>query len=128
MNWKKVPEGLTALLEEAMRPYGAVRKSMFGCPVFFVNGYMMAGAHQDNVILRLSPEDRERLFSEYDEAAPFEPMEGRVMKDYAAVPESLAADSGFLDEWLSLAHRHALSLPPKAPKPKKQRAKKPAGR
>lgn len=117
MAWKKVSQELAELLEEAVRPYGANKKNMFGCPVFFANGYMFAGAQEDNIILRLSDVDLARLFLECDGASPFEPMEGRLMKDYAALPESLYGDPALLDLWISRAHAHVISLPPKAPKP-----------
>ncbi|MBI5844039.1 MAG: TfoX/Sxy family protein [Deltaproteobacteria bacterium] len=122
MAWKKVSQELAELLEEAVRPYSALKKTMFGCPVFFTNGYMFAGAHQDTVILRLSDVDLARLFLECDKALPFEPMEGRLMKDYAALPETIYGDPALLDLWISRAHAHVMSLPPKAPKP--PRAKK----
>lgn len=116
MTWNKVSPKLAELLEEAVRPYGAAKKNMFGCPVYFANGYLFAGAHQDNVILRLSDIDFARLFMECPKARPFEPMEGRRMKDFAALPESFYNDSALLDLWLKRAYDHASSLPPKLPK------------
>jgi hypothetical protein len=34
----------------------------------------------------LAPSDREALFAQYADAAPFEPMPGRPMREYVIVP------------------------------------------
>ncbi len=118
--WKKPSEELGELLEDALAPVETVQKrKMFGCPCFFINGNMFAGVHEDNVILRLSPEDLGRIFAEHDEAAHFEPL-GRRMREYAALPDSLAGDQDFLGEWLERAIRFVSSLPPKEPKLQKK--------
>ena len=58
MEWKKVSPGLGDLLEEAMGTRECERRKMFGCPAWFVNGNMFAGAFADRIFLRLSEEDR----------------------------------------------------------------------
>ncbi len=122
MPWKKANKELISLLENAVSQYRCDRKPMFGSPTFFVNNNMFAGVHEDTIILRLSEADRRELYSQYDEAGPFTPM-GRAMKEYAAIPESIAGDSRVFAEWLGRSYRYAASLPPKAPK----RAKKSGG-
>lgn len=89
---------------------------MFGAPTFFVNGNMFAGVHEDSIILRLSEPDREGLASDCNEARPFEPMAGRPMKEYMALPEGACADSPLLQDYLERAHGYAFSLPPKKAK------------
>ncbi len=119
MAWRKNSAELVGLLDEALSPIPCRRKMMFGCPAYFVNDNMFAGLHQDSVILRLSQQDRERLLSAYDEATIFEPMAGRPMKEYVALPESLYSDSTTLREWLDRSFGYASSLPPRASKGKK---------
>jgi hypothetical protein len=67
---------------------------MFGCPVYFINNNMFAGLHQDNLFIRLSETDRERVFTTYEGMCPFEPMKGRTMKEYGGVPKSPVYPSG----------------------------------
>jgi hypothetical protein len=88
---------------------------MFGCPCFFVNGNMVAGAHFSGIFVRLSLEDRAELLS-LPGAAPFEPLPGRVMREYVVVAQSVAADAASLASWLARARLFALSLPTKEPR------------
>jgi len=125
MPWKKASAELINLLEESMVNFRCDRKMMFGSPTFFVNNNMFAGVHQDTIIMRLSEQDRQEIQSRYDEAAPFEPMAGHIMKEYVALPESLSGNNDMLQEWLNRSYEYALSLPPK--EPKRPRKKKQAG-
>ena len=93
---------------------------MFGAPVYFVNNNMFAGVHQDSLFIRLPAEEREGLASEYDEAAPFEPMAGRIMKEYMVLPETILNDPIELKKWLEISYRHTALLPRKEPKLKKK--------
>jgi hypothetical protein len=92
---------------------------MFGCPVYFVNGNMFAGLHQDNLFIRLSAIDRKELFKICDEAALFEPMAGRPMKEYVVIPESLYSEAEEFAKWLNRSFGYVSSLPKKAMKGKK---------
>ncbi|MFC2122848.1 TfoX/Sxy family protein [Bacteroidota bacterium] len=122
MPWKKASAELINLLEESMVNFRCDRKMMFGSPTFFVNNNMFAGVHQDTIIMRLPEQDRQEMQSRYDEAAPFEPMAGHIMKEYIALPESLSGNNDILQEWLNRSYEYALSLPPKEPKrPRKKR-------
>ena len=111
MKWKKVSPELVEALESAMFGFNAEKRKMFGSPVWFVNGNMLTGAHQDSIFVRASREDRDDELS--DGAAPFEPMEGRVMKDYVIVPESAYSDPKELGRWLSRSFEFTTTLPPK---------------
>lgn len=85
MAWKKPSEELSIVLAEALAGFDVQPRKMFGSPVYFVNDNMFAGVHQDGIMLRLRPEDQNRLSAEHDEAVPFEPM-GRRMKEYVVLP------------------------------------------
>jgi TfoX/Sxy family transcriptional regulator of competence genes len=124
MAWKKASQELGELLAEATGPFECQRKMMFGSPVYVLNGNMFTGVHQDNVFVRLSVEDRGALLAENDEAAPFEPMPGRAMKEYMVLPEAIINDPQELHRWLERSHRFAASLPLKQPKARAARRKK----
>ncbi len=119
MEWEKVSPELRELLEKSMLPFDSQKKFMFGAPTYFFNGNMFAGIHQDTIIIRLSEKDRKETLAKYDEAAPFEPMAGRIMKEYIALPESVYGDADVLREWLNRSYRYALSLKPKMSKSRK---------
>jgi len=101
---------------------GAQVKKMFGYPAAFVNGHMFAGLFEERVFLRLGEHDR-ASFSLQEGARPFEPIPGRVMREYVTVPEWLMASADELRAWVTKASAYASTLPPKLLRPK--RAKKP---
>jgi TfoX/Sxy family transcriptional regulator of competence genes len=112
-------------MDEALAAIPAQKRIMFGGPAWFTaGGNLFAAAHQDNVILRLSETDRNALLSESDEAALFEPMPGRPMKEYVALPESLYSDARWLDKWLHQSFKYANTLPIKEKKPKTRGSKR----
>lgn len=119
MAWKKASPEMSALLAEALEPFPAEKRQMFGFPAYFANGNMFTGIFEDVIILRLSDADREELRASYDEATPFEPMEGRPMREYLVVPESLCADREAFNHWLQRSFSWASGLPPKVKKPRK---------
>jgi TfoX/Sxy family transcriptional regulator of competence genes len=120
LKWKKVSVELSELLENTLKDYNCQKKMMFGCPAFFINNNMFSAVHQDNIVLRLSPDGRKELVEQYDEAEPFEPMAGRVMKEYMVVPETLFSDQTAFEVWLGRSYEYASKLPPKKKKQKKR--------
>ena len=120
MQWKKVSEGLSAVMDEAVAPFESVKRKMFGCPAYFTNENMFAGVFADSIFIRLSEKDREELQAAFDEAAPFEPVPGHVMKEYMALPEPVVADREALHDWLERSWQYARSLPPKEKKSRKK--------
>jgi len=122
MAWKKVPPELVAFLEKALVPFESERRTMFGCPVYFVRDNMFVGAYEDAVMLRLPEQDQSELFAAHPQAGPFEPM-GRRMKEYVLLPGVLYNDEAIFDEWLRRAYSYVSSLPPKEKKPPKKKGK-----
>jgi TfoX/Sxy family transcriptional regulator of competence genes len=113
-KWRPSPPELVKRFEESLKPFSEIQtRKMFGYPVAFVNGHMFAGLHQDNMILRLSGDDRTG-FLQQDGAKIFEPMPGRLMREYVVVPASMLRSAKPLDVWLKKAWTYARSLPPKA--------------
>ena len=120
MEWQKVPEENKIVLEEALQALPlAEKKMMFGSPVWFFQNNMFAGAHQEEIFLRLGAEDRVACLGE-EGVVPFTPM-GRMMKEYVSIPRSLLSSAAFAG-WLDKSWAYVASLPPKEKKkPKKIR-------
>ena len=113
-KWRPSPPELVKMFEKSLKPFSEIQtRKMFGYPVAFVKGHMFAGLHQDNMILRLSGDDRTG-FLQQDGAKIFEPMPGRLMREYVVVPASMLRSAKPLDVWLKKAWTYARSLPPKA--------------
>jgi TfoX/Sxy family transcriptional regulator of competence genes len=125
MKWKKVSPEMCDILENALSAYACEKRKMFGTPAYFVNNNMFAGVWQDVIILRLSPEDRAEIRRVSDEVVPFEPMEGRPMKEYMAVPEPFASDHREFMKWIERSYEFARSLPPKVKKERKGSGREP---
>jgi TfoX/Sxy family transcriptional regulator of competence genes len=115
-RWKPAPEKWVRAFDEAMPAIaGAERRKMFGYPAVFLNGNMVAGLHEQGLILRLPEELRERANREG--GRPFEVM-GRVMREYVVAPEALAKQTDDLRAWLKRSFDHVAKMPKKAKKKK----------
>ncbi len=98
-----------------------VRK-MFGMPAAFLAGNMAACLMSDTLVIRLDRDEREaRLAAGW---STFEPMPGRVMREYVALPEDVTADVDAAREWIARAADYVRTLPPKEPKPRASRSKR----
>ena len=122
--WEKPNEMLVRLLDEMVGKldfdHPVDYRPMFGCPAYFTGGNMFAGVWQDTMMLRLSEDDRAEITSAGGK--PFEPMPGRAMKEYVALPPDMIADHGVAAAWVGRAAAYAASLPPKEKKPRKKKA------
>ncbi len=126
MAWRKAPADLVAAFDRVIPVgRGIERRKMFGYPAAFLGGHLFAGLHQEDFILRLPAADRAELTATHG-ARPFEPMAGRVMRDYVALPSALVADGEALGPWIERAIAHAATLPAKPVKVRKPAARKPA--
>jgi TfoX/Sxy family transcriptional regulator of competence genes len=113
MEWEKSPPELVELFNATLPDDPAVqRRQMFGYPGAFVNGNMFAGTHKSQLIVRLAKDDYDELLA-IPGAGPFEPMPGRRMGGYAAVPESMLGDDRLLRSWLQRAFTNASAMPAK---------------
>jgi TfoX/Sxy family transcriptional regulator of competence genes len=122
--WARPDENLVKLLDETVAgiPFdGPVDyRPMFGCPAYFTGGNLFAGVWQETMMLRLSEEDRAEVKAAG--GVPFEPMPGRAMKEYVALPPAMVADPAVAALWVGKAAAFAASLPPKEKKPRKKKA------
>ena len=119
--WRKAPTDLKERFEAAVAGIdGLEQRQMFGYPAGFIGGNMTTGLHQESWIVRLpDAERRERLDAGW---SVFEPMPGRPMREYVALPEEVVADPDQARAWVERAAAYVRTLPPKAPKPKKQKS------
>jgi len=125
MKRQKSPQDLIDLFAGVMPGPPAVQRKMFGYPAGFINGNMFMGLFQNDMILRL-PESQRAEFLKRGGARIFEPMPGRPMREYVAVPPRLLTDKKELAAWISKALDYGSSLKPKpsGKKPKKASARK----
>jgi TfoX/Sxy family transcriptional regulator of competence genes len=89
----------------------AVPRKMFGYLAGFTNGNMFAGIFQDSIVVKLPEPDR--LALQKAGGKPFEPMPGRVMREYVVVPPAVLSSPIQMKRWLEKARDFAAALPPK---------------
>ena len=121
MAWAKASEQLMSMLETKASRLTDEKRKMFGSTCWFVHGNMFAGVHEKTVILRLSAADREDILTACGEVKLFEPVPGRKMREYVAIPYALANDAAKFDGWLERSYRFAASLPPREKKTGKKK-------
>jgi len=114
-GWSKSPAELIARFEATMAEFpGVSLRKMFGYPAAFAsNGHMSTGLHQDRWIIRLPDNAQAELAAAG--GTPFEPMPGRPMRGYLALPPAILNDEEALRRWLdrSLAYTESLPAKPK---------------
>jgi len=127
MKWEKCSTELSDILAAAMVAFSAQKRLMFGCPTYSVNGNMFTGVHQSDIFIRLAKGDRQSFLDSFDEAAPFEPVAGRIMKEYVVVPPAVYDNHEIFRSWLVKAIKYAAALPPKLAKPRAAKKEKSHG-
>jgi TfoX/Sxy family transcriptional regulator of competence genes len=114
---------LSAHLGERIAEYGYAvdKRKMFGHEVYFLNGYMFAGANRDGIFVHVGTRAKEDALRTQTGVFPFEPMEGTVMREYLLLGEEVHSQEEQLRQWLETASAYLQSLPPKT---RKSRQKK----
>jgi TfoX/Sxy family transcriptional regulator of competence genes len=113
MKWKKSPKELISFLVEITKDINCQPRKMFGYPAYFINNNMFICAFQENLIIRLSEKDKARVMKQYKDIIEFEPIPGRVMKEYVQIHESLYRDERVFPKILNMSLMYVSSLPPK---------------
>ena len=115
-KWKPAPREAVAAFEAATTDLpGAEPKKMFGYSCVFAKGNMFAGLHEAGMVIRL-PDDQRAEFLRLKGAEQFEPMPGRVMREYVVVPGVLLNAPDQLRKWAEKSLAYVSSLPAKAKK------------
>src|SRR5688500_18590831 len=121
--WRKAPAGLVERFEAAVAGIeGLEKRQMFGYPAAFIGGNMTAGLHQESFLVRLPEAERtERLAAGW---SVFEPMPGRPMREYLALPPKVVEDADETRRWVERAAAYVRTLPPKVPKAQTSRGRR----
>ncbi len=115
-KWKPAPAAAVKAFETATSGLsGAEPRKMFGYSCAFVNGNMFTGLHEGGMVLRL-PEEQRVEFLRLKGAKQFEPMPGRVMREYVVVPKVLLDSPERLRTWVEKSLTFVSSLPTKPKK------------
>ena len=115
-KWKPAPGGAVAAFDAATSGLpGAEPRKMFGYSCVFARGNMFAGLHEVGMVLRL-PDEQRAEFLRLKGAEQFEPMPGRVMREYVIVPKVLLNAPDQLRVWVEKSLAYILSLPAKPKK------------
>src|SRR5690242_21876622 len=112
MTWTKSPQSLIDLFDRSVPSAISVsRRKMFGYPAAFANGNLFIGLHQSDFIMRLSEQDRVRFVAEFGERT-FEPMKGRLMREYVRMPEELLGNARKRAAWIKRSLQYAEAISP----------------
>jgi TfoX/Sxy family transcriptional regulator of competence genes len=120
---KAPPELVQAFGELIGRLPGVERRTMFGYPAAFCHGQMFASLFGGKMIVRLPEDERARLLA-VEGATLFEPIPGRSMREYVALPQGMVEQPSEASAWLEQALAYAASLPAKEPKKGRPKAGK----
>jgi TfoX/Sxy family transcriptional regulator of competence genes len=116
MKWKKSPPELVEFITERMSFEECEPKKMFGYQCFFKNNNMFTGLFKDKLFLRLGPEDRQELMKKNKDIEGFQPLPGRIMKEYVIIPERIYSTKKTFDPLVVKSMKFVASLPPKKKK------------
>jgi TfoX/Sxy family transcriptional regulator of competence genes len=115
-KWKPAPNEAVAAFEASTSGLAGIEpKKMFGYSCVFAKGNMFAGLHEVGMVLRL-PDEQRAEFLRLKGALQFEPMPGRVMREYVVVPRVLLNASEKLRAWVEKSLAYVSSLPAKPKK------------
>ena len=108
----KSPPELLERFEAVLTGYpDATRKKMFGYPAAFVGGNLATSLFHDRWIVRLAPDEVDAALA--TGAERFEPIPGRPMAGFVAVPKADVADDSAIRHWVERGLGRAGALPPK---------------
>jgi TfoX/Sxy family transcriptional regulator of competence genes len=122
LAWEEASAEVAAALDAALEGSGARRRKMFGCPCYSLRGNLFAGVFGDGVFVRLSDADRAAAVSAG--CRPFEPLEGRTLRMYVALPRAEVADGEALSVWLRRSMDFVNGLPRRSRKRAQSRGKR----
>jgi len=90
---------------------GVTEKRMFGSNCFLVGGNLAVCVRQDELLVRLDPQDAETAITE--DGVRVAEMGSRVMKGWVFVSAEKVIDDESLGEWVDAGAGYAASLPKK---------------
>ena len=102
---------------------GLSERRMFGCLAFFLHGNLACGVHEDELIVRVNPDEVESLLKQRH-TRRFD-LSGRPMKGWLLVR---VAQPAALSRWVDRGIAYAATLPRKSDRPAGAGAAPAAGR
>ena len=96
---------------------GLTERKMFGGICFSINGHMTCGVQQDDLVVRVGPDEQEKALS-LKHTRPMD-FTGRPMKGYVYVAVEGTMRKADLAQWIKKGARFVSTLPPKEPKKRK---------
>ena len=95
---------------------GVTQRPMFGQLAGFVNGNMFLCLFGDRIAVKLAEGDAGELMR-IEGAEPFEPMDGRPMRGYVALPADWHQTPERVESWILRSLAYVGSLPAKEKRP-----------
>ncbi len=120
MRFEKPSPRMVALFDDLIQGRPLQRRPMFGMPSAFAGGHLCVGLFGDSLFVRLPETYREALAAEG--GRPFEPIPGRVMREYVVLPEGMLADLRAVGVWLDRSQAYVATLPPRAARKRRRTA------
>jgi len=117
MAWKKSPEESLTFLSETLKDVECQSKQMFGYRSTSLTTICLLELIRTTYFYDWRQKIGRRLMN-YEGIRPFEPMPGRIMKEYVAIPEPLYRNKKIFTELLAKSIQYVSSLPPKEKKKK----------
>ena len=110
-------EQLAARIGDVLAPRSGVsERKMFGGIAFMIEGNMAVGVVDEDLMVRLAPEEAELALKE-DGVRPMD-FTGKPMKGFIFVGPEVTAEDNALAGWIDAGADFAASLPPKPAKEK----------
>jgi TfoX/Sxy family transcriptional regulator of competence genes len=87
-------------------------RRMFGGIAFLIAGNMCCGVNEDDLMVRLGPDQADELLESESGARPMD-FTGRPIRGWLFVASEATAEDADLESWVRRAEEFASSLPPK---------------
>lgn len=115
-KFKKSSPETVKFLEALMDDVRCESRRMFGYPCFFIKGNMFTGLFADDLFFRVDPEKKGSVLKAKPGYGEFEPLPGRIMKEYLVIRDPLMQDPKELKRVIQGSLEYASSLPAKKKK------------
>jgi TfoX/Sxy family transcriptional regulator of competence genes len=121
-KFEKSNEKVMNLLSSLIQGIDCESRKMFGYPVAFINGNMFTGTFADRLFFRIEKEEQKDWKNKYPGIKDFEPVKGRVMKEYLEISGD-EKNMQIMKELVQVSHEYCISLPVKEKKAKPKKKK-----
>ncbi len=113
-------------IAEALGPFKTGQKRMFGGLCFMLNGNMLVGTFRNGFMVRIAKQDHAAAMKRPGTSPMI--MKDRVMEGFILIDADAVAEEKDLKSWIDQALAYNTTLPAKAAKPARTKAKAKTGR